>query len=359
MAKKLEEREVVSESNIETVDLAFFTFIDEKLNLHCTTNEGWTKVPVIWASAERAYQVKNNKEIRDKYGTLIPPIISIERTSISKDPDKKGNFQVNLAPNYNRYFVKKELNQDKTANFANADSQRKTGQVNFITSKRNKKQVYQYYSIPIPVYISVEYKISILTSYQQQMNEVIERFITKNGALNYFVIEAESHRFECFADKEYAQTNLADISEQERKYKTEIKFRVLGQIIGDGENQERPQIKKVENAVEIKIPRENIQLGTEQEERKKKSLIQGILPNAEISTSRVIKITFPIGDGSAAVYNITHNLNTRDMYVSIRENTGTYDLVNVGVSFIDENNISIDMGDPVETINGYLVTIIG
>jgi len=289
---------------------------------------------------------------------LIPPIISIERTSISKDVTKKGNFQANLAPQNNRYIIKKELNQEKTANFANNDSQKSRGQINFVTSKKNKKQVYQFYSVPIPVYVTVEYKISILTSFQQQMNEIIEPFMTKNGALNYFTIEAESHRFECFLGKDYTQTSFTDTTDQERKYKTEVKISILGQLIGDGNNQERPQIKKIENAVEIKIPRENIQLGLEQEERKKKGSIEGILPNAEIITSRVIKVTFPIGDGISPVYNINHNLNTRDMYVSVRENSGTYDLVNVGVSFLDENTISIDMGDPVETINGYLVTLI-
>ena len=58
-------------STIETVDAAFYEYV-ENINLFCNTISGWTKIPVIWSSAERSYQIKNNKEIRDKNGSLIP-----------------------------------------------------------------------------------------------------------------------------------------------------------------------------------------------------------------------------------------------------------------------------------------------
>ena len=143
-------------STIETIDTAFLEYI-ESLNLFATTINGFEKVPVIWASAERAYQIKNNREIRDKNGSLIPPIISIERLSSVKDPNKKGQFQAGLSPNQERFVYSKELNQEKTANFANSDTLRKTGQINFKTSKSNKKKVYKYISIPVPVYITIDY----------------------------------------------------------------------------------------------------------------------------------------------------------------------------------------------------------
>ena len=59
-------------SSIETIDTALYTQIDEEWNLHATTNKGWKKVPVIWVGAERAFQVKSNKEIRDSDVRDIP-----------------------------------------------------------------------------------------------------------------------------------------------------------------------------------------------------------------------------------------------------------------------------------------------
>ena len=62
---------VMMPSTLETIDYALYDFVNEKLNLFTTTNEGFEKVPIIWASAERAFQIKNNKDVRDSEETLI------------------------------------------------------------------------------------------------------------------------------------------------------------------------------------------------------------------------------------------------------------------------------------------------
>ena len=77
-------------STLETVDFAIYHWLRDELDLHTTTQEGFEKVPVIWASAERAFQVKRDQELRDLDGTLILPLITIERTNVIKDPTRKG-----------------------------------------------------------------------------------------------------------------------------------------------------------------------------------------------------------------------------------------------------------------------------
>ena len=47
----------------------------------------------------------------------------------------------------------------------------------------------------------------------------------------------------------------------ERTYDTKFTFKVLGYIIGEGPNGDRPKVIKRENAVEVKIPRERVILG--------------------------------------------------------------------------------------------------
>ena len=47
----------------------------------------------------------------------------------------------------------------------------------------------------------------------------------------------------------------------ERMYKTEINFEVLGYIIGEGPNGERPKAIRRENAVDVKISRERVIVG--------------------------------------------------------------------------------------------------
>ena len=56
-------------STIETIDKSVLNYMD-KLDLFANSNDGWKKVPIIWASAERAYQVKRNKDLRRRQASL-------------------------------------------------------------------------------------------------------------------------------------------------------------------------------------------------------------------------------------------------------------------------------------------------
>ena len=85
-------------SMIEDVDFAMTNYIDKDLNLHTVTNDGMKKVPVIWLGSERAFQVKNNRDIRDSAGKLKFPLITVSRASLEKDKTFKGAIQAHLEP---------------------------------------------------------------------------------------------------------------------------------------------------------------------------------------------------------------------------------------------------------------------
>jgi hypothetical protein len=67
-------------STLETIDGAMLNFVNEDLNLSVSRNSGFEKVPVLWVTAERAYQIKHNKDLRDAEETLVLPLITINRT---------------------------------------------------------------------------------------------------------------------------------------------------------------------------------------------------------------------------------------------------------------------------------------
>jgi len=252
-------------STIETIDRALFDHIDDTFNAFCTTNKGWKKVPFIWTGAERAYQIKHNKDLRDKNGFLIYPIMTLERTSIAKDVSKRAAL---YAPSVTdgTITVARKIKQDKTSNFANADSKRLilnavgTGQSNF--PGKNDKVVYETITMPLPIYLDVNYKLVVKAEYQQQINEIITPFMASPGGVNYFVVKKDGHRFEVFIDADYELVNNASsLSEDVRGYQAEITFRVLGYIIGAGKNADGPKLIRRENAVEVKLPREHVIFG--------------------------------------------------------------------------------------------------
>ena len=249
-------------SSIETIDMAMYKWVDENKNLFCTTNKGWKKVPVACSTAERAKQTKDSRERRDISGQLILPIITVERTGVVKDMARKGPYWANVPPHDktgNVLTVARKINQKKTRNFQNADAKRKHGQINFKTQKKNDKVVYQYATIPQPVYVDVSYKLTIWTEYQQQMNEIVQPLVTSGKGINYDIIEEDGHKYEIFIDSSFTQDdNVASMDEDERKYQTTIEIKVLGMLLGDGPNQEVPQVTITENAVDVKIPRERV-----------------------------------------------------------------------------------------------------
>jgi len=252
----------INPCSIETIDRALMKWVKEDMDLYCTTNKGWTKVPVRWSTAERARQTKEAREARDSAGHIILPALTVERTAVVKDPARKGPYWANVPPHDDRggvLVVARRINQDKTKNFQNAAALRNRSQVNFKTQKQNKKIVYEYMSIPQPVYVDVTYVITVWTEYQQQMNEIVQPFITEGNGINYEVIEFDGHKFEIFIGQDFSQeNNVADMGEDERKYQTKVEIKVLGMLIGDGPNQDHPKVVITENAVEVKMPRERV-----------------------------------------------------------------------------------------------------
>ena len=246
VASNLQEIEF-SPSSLETIDSAMMGFINEDLNLFATTNNGFKKVPVLWVTAERSYQIKHNKDIRDKEETLILPLITVNRESVTKDPGYKGTVFANLYP----------VNDPKGGTITIARQ---------INNKRNMstaKTVYETISMPIPTWIKVIYEISVRTEYQQQLNELIRPFLTVPGnSRTPKRIEAEGHYYEIFIEGGFANnSNKSALGMEQRNYETKIKIEVLGYLVGEGENQEKPKVVRRQNAVEFKIGRERTVLG--------------------------------------------------------------------------------------------------
>ncbi len=253
-------------STIEDIDYAIVSWLKNDLNLSVRTNEGHKKVPVLWQAPERAYQVKNEKELRDQNKSLKLPLISIERTNLNKDPAKKGSFQAHLYSDKKngrsgRIVIARRIVGDKTRNFAVATNTRTNTGANRqkYTNRTNKKIVIQTVSIPIPVYVELEYKISIKTEYQQQINELITPFITRTGQINSFVMKRQGHTYEAFIQSGFASNNnVATLGEDTRQFSSDISINVLGYLIGDGSDKDRPIARIDENLVEYQFPNESV-----------------------------------------------------------------------------------------------------
>ena len=267
-------------SDFETIDYAFYDFVNDEMQIRAHTNKGWKKVSVIWSSPERVHFSKKDKDMFDLDGTLIYPLVSIQRTSMSKDLAKKGKYfgaptQFTDPLRGGRIVVSKKIVEDKTNNFAVAQNIRRYSESNRtpgrqpyypLIGKKNKKVVIETLSVPQPVYINIGYQVTLQANYQQHMNQMLQPFVTLGGHINSFLIERDGHTYETFLQSDLSQNNnISSFDQEERVFQTTVNFEVLGYVIGEGLNQQRPRITKTENVVEVKIPRERVIVGDEQD----------------------------------------------------------------------------------------------
>jgi len=274
MPREIQEPQIMP-STIETIDTGIYNYLNEQFNISTETNDGWKKVPVLWLSSERAFQVKNDKNLRDSAGRLVLPLITIERTSMTKDPAFKGAVQANIMPEIfgprgyrgGGLPIARRIKQDKTRERADADQKRTHGPIDAPSvgrafTKSNRKIVYEEILMPVPTYVAVTYSINLRAEYQQQMNTMMTPFITRTGQINSFVFTENNHRFEAFIQQDLSQNNnLSNMGEDERTFMTKIDIKVLGYLIGDGKNNSQPVSVKKETIVEIKPIRERVILG--------------------------------------------------------------------------------------------------
>lgn len=252
----------INPSTLETIDFALFKHIDETMNLFCDTNKGFKKTPVLFSTQERAHMIKDSVDLRDKQSTLIYPMISVERTSISKDPANRGIYWASLPRNPDAkggtIQIARRVQQEKTRDRANADSQSKADGATYKTGpSENAKIVYETISIPQPVYLDMEYTIGITTEYVQQMNELVAPFMARTGAQHSFIIRHEGNKYEAFIQPSFTQENNASsLGQEERIFTTTLTIKVLGYIIGEDKNQEQPFIVVRESAAEVRFQRE-------------------------------------------------------------------------------------------------------
>tara|TARA_Y100000296_G_C4956408_1_gene148802 strand:- start:191 stop:529 length:339 start_codon:yes stop_codon:yes gene_type:complete len=90
------------------------------------------------------------------------------------------------------------------------------------------------------------------------MNTLITPFIGRTGQINSFILKRNGHLYEAFIDQNFTHSNnVNNLGEEMRMFTTEISIKVLGYLIGENENDDRPIVRIDENTVEVTFPQEN------------------------------------------------------------------------------------------------------
>ena len=175
---------------IEDVDRAVFNLFNKELPLFYSKEDEQTRVPVIFATGERAFVLRRNKPITDRSGALILPLVSVLRSDLTQDASNgygigPGNGQLVISKRkfadsieyFNEMNEEGLLNQDNVVNSGKhvgpslRDYRRNVGGA--AVKNDLNSPVTEIISIPTPRFFSATYDIVIWAQYLQQMNEIL------------------------------------------------------------------------------------------------------------------------------------------------------------------------------------------
>ena len=260
-------------STLETIDQALYDYVNEQLDVHSVGNDGYKKVPVIFSSPERSYDIKEDPLLRKNARTLDFPLISVNRTSLNKNPANKGRYGVDIPP----YFsvvpqgsipIARRLAQKESQERANATAIRTHGGGHNTTYQTfpidNKEAVYETLYVTMPAFVEVSFEIKMISNFQSQMNEMITPFMTKASTPAVTTIQAAGHRYEAFTDPNFSnESSNSGLGTDERVFKTTISIKVLGYLLGSDTNEDAPLILKTQSATKVTVGRERVVVGDE------------------------------------------------------------------------------------------------
>jgi len=242
------------ESSIETMDTAVFNFINNKLNFYTERNGESEKVPVLWSSAERAFQLKKQKELRDDNETLKYPLLTVYRESIEKDVE---GFP--FTPGSNFFAIARRIMPFNTRKFANAAAKKRFD----VSNKKfdNKKVVYETLYSENVTSVLAKYNILVRTSYLTDMNQILNGFLTIN---NYreIKVENEGHSYYMTFPKEFSFDKISEnLESDERYFETSFIIETRGALFPKPQNLDHAVLRTAQNAVDIQFNKERTIVG--------------------------------------------------------------------------------------------------
>jgi len=199
---------------LEDVDVALFSIFDKELRFYVTNNEAikesnLKKVPVIFAAGEKWAMLKKGQPLRDKSGTLILPLITVMRTgveqSVATDIIGRGINQQTGVLKVRRKLDSSDrvyqnlinkiylINQQNVAvNPTDPHVMNQLLTTREVGSQRNDlnitngalmtpniaDNIYETLTLPAPQFFSAKYEITFWTQYTQQMNQLMEVFMS-------------------------------------------------------------------------------------------------------------------------------------------------------------------------------------
>ena len=239
---------------IEDVDRAVFKLFDQQLPLFVNVKDNTERIPVIFATGERAFILRRNKPLTDRSGALILPLVSVLRSGLEQAANPAGfgtsgaggQIEIKRRKFVDSVDVHNANNAEGLLNQPNVVSEKKHAGASVRGYRRNalglknvtnklSSPVTEILSMPNPRYFSATYEITFWAQYLQQMNDMLEALITSythNNGRSFRIESDKGYWFVAYVDKGLnGDLNFDSMTEAERIVKYNFSISVNGYII--------------------------------------------------------------------------------------------------------------------------------
>lgn len=255
-------------STIEDIDGALFNLFVTKIPFVVKVNNEPKKVPVIFASGERFAILQHKLPLRSRDGSNVLPMIAIKRTSINQTFEGRSR---GLGQNTGDLAIRRRLSSEdrryqQIINKLHIQNQDNVAVpvsssigADYLASRRSDvagslsmssmddelgNNIFEIITVPFPHFIMVTYEVMFWTQYTQDMNSMLEQFITAyDGQGNQFRIDSDKGYWYVayVSDELTSQDNVDDFTDQERIVKYSFNIEVTGYLVANqSENQMNP-----------------------------------------------------------------------------------------------------------------------
>ncbi len=263
---------VLPSCGIEDVDRAVFHLFDRDLNFINKEGGQTKKVPVIFATGERAFLLRKKIPLHDVNETLILPIISIVRSSIEQGSDSgvgPGNGEMVISKKISKRNLNyKVLSEDFLKNnVEKASAGYRNTSAEISVGNTEKNNIYEVITMPSPRYFKITYEITFWTHYQTQMNNMLEILMQSyniNPARSFRIETDKGYWFVATVDQSFSQQGNNDsYSEDERMVRQSFNVSVNGYLINPSGDGHLPVLKKYTSSpmLQFTLPITNFESG--------------------------------------------------------------------------------------------------
>jgi len=222
---------------VQDIDEAIFYYFHNVIQPEVRQNGGVIQVPVIYGNPERWKSVQKDGFYRDKAGSIMLPLITVQRSNIQKDRSVTAKVDSNSPHLY--YTRQKGYNQKNVySNFSVLN---------------NRKPVQQYEAIVVGDFVTISYECNIQTYYMEQLNNIIESI---EYASDSYWGDPERYKFRAFIDDFQSTTELTQ--GQERLVRGSFGIRLRGQIIPEVKQKDVLAMKAYNSAAKVSVTQETV-----------------------------------------------------------------------------------------------------